>query len=106
MFQKNKEGDGTTYRLSRAVDASPDAEEPGEITLGSKNIAQMIVPQTTMRALLALNAVNIYEQGVSIACYVDSIQFSRPERKIQTDLGFDDSEADSDDANAPADVDF
>jgi hypothetical protein len=113
-FQKNKDGDGTTYRLSRAVDATPDAEAPGsEITLGSKNIAQMIVPQTTIRALLALNAVNIYEQGISIACYVDSIQFSRPERKIQTDLGFDSEEDDEDDlppskgsAAAPADVDF
>jgi hypothetical protein len=112
-FQKNKEGDGTTYRLNRAVDASPDAESPGsEIILGSKNIAQMIVPQTTIRALLALNAVNIYEQGISIACYVDSIQFSRPERKIQTNLGFD-SEEDEDElppskgsAAAPADVDF
>lgn len=95
-FQKDRRDDGTSYRLNQCVDASPDAEERGaRVVLTGKNISQMIVPQTTIRALIALNAINIYEQGISIACYVDSIQFARPERKVQTDIGFD-SEADED----------
>ena len=66
-FQKDKESDGN-YRLNTCVDASPDAEEPGtEIKLSSKNVSQKIIPQTVLRALCSLQAINIYEQGISIA---------------------------------------
>lgn len=106
-FQKDRESGDETYRLSTCNDVSPDATET-EIKLSGKNISNLIVPQTTIRVLCSLQAINIYEQGISIASYVDSIQFSRPEKRTQAKLSLDDDDSeaeDGEDEDTP-DVDF
>lgn len=105
-FQKDKESGDESYRLSTCNDVSPDATET-EIRLSGKNISNLIVPQTTIRVLCSLQAINIYEQGISIASYVDSIQFSRPEKRTQASMSLDcDSDSEKDDGDGEADVDF
>jgi hypothetical protein len=94
-FVKAKDSE-TILKLHKCVDAS--SGKPEDIVLTTDNILEMIPSKTEFRAMISLSRLNITSKGISIASYIDSMQFRRVEAKTEVNLSLDDnSEKDDDD---------